>query len=1290
MNRHPISIVGCVRIAKATCAIVLAVVLGACGGGGGGGPDVGGAVTQIPSTLADRQVVVGQLSIFQSETTEPGVTLHWEELPVGTTEWRAATGSVTTSGLRSTLVVGPVDIAMDQWRYRVRATSSGGSVAGNEARLEVVWGTTAALEANSFDFGPGAGGLSGADGGSPGGGDGEGAGVGGGLGKTPRATIAVARVADGASLGTAQAGATSGLVRVKAGPGAAPFAITLRGNTDATYYDEGRDAMLPLAADQELHALALAFDRHLGVTILTEAAYRYALNHFLQDPDAVRAGTVPLKRTATAAEIARLTPTQIQLANEAIRSEINRQLPARYALDSISTLPTPVDNTSPQGSITDNIYGRMQAVVGGLSLAAARFEPSLTNPALRMNTQLADDLTDGVVDGLSLDQRTVFGATGTNAYGPGSLPALLEQAADDQFIRFGDGTVTTPPVITAQPTSAVITEGGTASLSVTATGTLLTYQWFVDGNAIPGATRPELSASSAGSYHVVVSNEAATVTSAAVTVTVVDATVAPSIAAQPVSTTVTSGDTATFTVQATGTDLRYQWQVVTPSTTDDLPGATSNTFSTATAGTYRVRITNDAGSVTSDPVTLTVTERVIAPRITAQPLATTIVPGQVATLRVEVSGNPLAFQWHNGQGPITGATASSHGTSAAGTYHVVVSNTAGTVESEHVVVNVILPPAITTHPASVTINQGQTTTLTVEATGTAPTYQWLANGLQIDGANGASYSTGAAGSYTVIVTNAAGSVTSNAATVTVIGAPRITTHPASITINQGDTTTLSVVATGDGTLTYQWYLNGALVDGATSSSHTTGTAGIYTVVVRNPADSVTSNPATVSVIGLPTINTHPASITIDPGTTTTLNVGASGDGTLRYLWHRDGQPITTATSSSYTTGTVGRYTVEVRNDAGAVMSNPAVVTVVQLPTITTHPGSITINQGQTITLTVVATTGGGTLTYQWFRNGAPIANANTSSYPTGTAGTYNVEVRNTAGPVMSNPATVDVIIAPVASVQPATATIVPGQRVTLTATTTAGTAPFGYQWSDANGPIPNATSSTYSAGAAGTYTVTVINQAGESKASAMVDMIDIPIIVRQPASATVPPGTSHTFAVEAKGTNLKYQWQIAPAGATPRDIDNANSPSYTTGTAGTYRVVVRNEAGETPSNTATLTVGHDCKIPLVPPKISQGATVEGRISLPVSNYPEYNDALFASAPDLPACGANESASRTWVHIYDAKTRERIYGFCALGRAADLQSIWVGQSQLVSWSVYVALEDRACGRTVVSNTINLTD
>ena len=167
-------------------------------------------------------------------------------------------------------------------------------------------------------------------------------------------------------------------------------------------------------------------------------------------------------------------------------------------------------------------------------------------------------------------------------------------------------------------------------------------------------------------------------------------------------------------------------------------------------------------------------------------------------------------------------------------------------------------PTITTQPASQTVTAGNAASLSVVATGYGTlTYQWKKDGSDIAGAAAAIYTisstaTTSAGSYTVAVTNAAGSVTSAAATLTVNVLPAITTQPSSQSVTVGSSVTFSVVATGTPTPTYQWRKDGAAISGATATSYAlsspvSGDAGSYTVVVTNAAGSVTSSSATLTV-----------------------------------------------------------------------------------------------------------------------------------------------------------------------------------------------------------------------------------------------------------------------------------------------------------------------------------------------------------------------------------------------------------------------------------------------------------
>jgi hypothetical protein len=96
-----------------------------------------------------------------------------------------------------------------------------------------------------------------------------------------------------------------------------------------------------------------------------------------------------------------------------------------------------------------------------------------------------------------------------------------------------------------------------------------------------------------------------------------------------------------------------------------------------------------------------------------------------------------------------------------------------------------------------------------------------------------------------------------------------------------------------------------------------------------------------------------------------------------------------------------------------------------------------------------------------------------------------------------------------------------------------------------------------------------------------------------------------------------------------------------------------------------------------------------RYLLNVTNKDDYPDELFIAAPDLPPCGANSNAARTWVDIYDGKLN-RLYGFCALGNAANLGNIWfaVPKGDTPPHEVYIKLTDRRCEKEYRSNKIEI--
>jgi hypothetical protein len=609
----------------------------------------------------------------------------------------------------------------------------------------------------------------------------------------------------------------------------------------------------------------------------------------------------------------------------------------------------------------------------------------------------------------------------------------------------------TLPVLTAQPANQMVAEGHPATFSVSATGTApINYQWRKNGANIAGGTAASYttpattSADNGATFDVIVSDSAGSIDSNPAILTV---NIPPGITTQPTNQAVTLGQTAAFSVAATGTaPLTYQWQ----KNQVNITGATSARYTTpATASTdngasFGVIVTNLVSSITSNAATLTVN---IPPSITSQPVNEAVNLGQTATFSVSATGTaPITYQWRKNQVNISGATSASFTTPATAvadngaSFQVVVTNSVSSITSNAAVLTVKIPPSITTQPANQAVILGQTATFSVSATGTSPlTYQWQKNQVNIAGATAAAYTTPATASadngatFRVIVTNSVSSITSNTATLTVNTPPSITTQPANKTVTLGQTAIFSVGATGSAPLTYQWQKKQINISGATSASYTTPAAtsadngASFQVVVTNSVSSITSNAAVLTVNTPPSITTQPVNQDVNSGQTATFSVSATGTAPLSYQWQKNQVNIAGATSSSYTTPATtaadngANFQVVVTNLVSSITSSAATLTVNSPPSITTQPANQTVNSGKTASFSVSAT-GTAPLSYQWQKNQVNIAGATSSSYatPATTAAdngaSFQVVVTNSISSVTSNAAILTVNAAGTVSV----------------------------------------------------------------------------------------------------------------------------------------------------------------------------------------------------------------------------------------------------------------------------------
>ncbi len=631
-------------------------------------------------------------------------------------------------------------------------------------------------------------------------------------------------------------------------------------------------------------------------------------------------------------------------------------------------------------------------------------------------------------------------------------------------------TVNDNVVIGTQPAvTQTACSGNSVSITVSATGTGLTYQWrkgvtdLTNGGNISGATsatlilNPVAVGDAATDYNVVVSGAApcASVTSGNSELIVNQAV---SITTQPVTQTECSGNSVSFTVAATGSGLTYQWERNGTPLTDggDISGATTTSLNitnltAANAGNYTVVVSGLApcAPVTSNIAVLTVNTAVA---ITAQPADTVAVCATFpASFTVAATGSGLTYQWYKGTFPgtlvtnnanISGATTASLNFNQANIadvddYYVVVSGLAPctAVQSAYTHLSVDQTITITQQPVAQTVCTGSDAQFVVVASaGPDPLlYQWRKDGVDIPGAtddtlNIIGATAGDAGNYRVVITGIAGCVNALSNIVS------LTVNPSSVggTVN-ADATVCGGVNSGTLTLTghtgnvvrWEFSTDGGsswtpIANTTTSQTYTNLTlVTMYRAVVKSGVCAEdNSSAATISFYPVPDAIATPSSQTVCSGLSITTIALTGSVPSTTFNWTRNNTVSVTgiaASGSGDITGVLTNttlspvtvtFTITPIANGCTGTSTTATVTVDPSPDAFATPSSQTICSGASITTIVLSSTVPST-TYTWTRN-------NTGTV-TGIAASGSGDISGSLTNTTSAPVTVTFTITPTAA-----------------------------------------------------------------------------------------------------------------------------------------------------------------------------------------------------------------------------------------------------------------------------------
>ncbi len=693
-----------------------------------------------------------------------------------------------------------------------------------------------------------------------------------------------------------------------------------------------------------------------------------------------------------------------------------------------------------------------------------------------------------------------------------------------------------PNVVVAPAGSQTLCAGQSVTLTVPTGGTYV-YQWYMNNTPITvSGNTNSYTVTTAGTYKVAVTNLATGCADTSIPQSVIVNPLPSNTATAGGTTTFCNGGSVTLTSTSTSSPVSYQWY----QNGTAIVGATGPTYLVTTSGSYYSVVTN-VNQCTQQSNTVTVTVNTIPSTVTTNG-PTTFCTGGSVTLSAPTTGTgtPYTYLWYFNGTPATGTNnTSTYTATASGNYYVVVSSasTSCSVTSATTTVNNSSAPSNAITPSgNQALCQGDTLTL---CTNPSPglTYTWYKNGVAT-GQTTACIAATTAGTYTVNVAITA-QPTCNSTTSTASGTvisinpvPTVTiTASGPLTFCQGDSVKFTAASTTANT--YQWYVNGAAIPGATASTYTARTGGSYTARGTTTATGCkgTSNAISVNVNPLPVISaTANGPTTFCQGGSVTITVTPT---TLSsYVWKNANTNTTVATAvTTYTATTTGVYTVTATN-ATTGCSNTSVPVNVQVnpsPDSTTNVTDTNyVCQGATLQLK--ANTCTSTYTYQWRVGGSTIGGATGCNYTTGTAGTYTLRVTNniTGCAAISKPIYLLTTLPPTATATRAgTGPICAGDSVKLSANTATN---YKYQW-NYNG-IPTGTKdtlSTYYAKLQGSYTVTVTGPGGCSTTSSP----GIAITVNPAPAAYITYNTPLSFCKGSAvvlnangGTSLTYVWYV--------------------------------------------------------------------------------------------------------------------------------------------------------------------
>lgn len=409
----------------------------------------------------------------------------------------------------------------------------------------------------------------------------------------------------------------------------------------------------------------------------------------------------------------------------------------------------------------------------------------------------------------------------------------------------------TNPIVTVSPSGGSFCSGGAGSV-LTATGAGIggTYKWTPAAglSATTGATITAIPTSTT-TYSVIGTTTLGCSDTTPVVVTVLALPTATLSTSGPTS--ICPGDSVVLTA-GSGPGYSYRWH----NGVSYIPGATKISYTAKTGGNYTVQVTNPAGCIATAPIQTVIINTPPVATITATtPLV--FCDGGNVTLNA-TTGAGYTYQWSKFGTPLAGATTATYISDTTGIYTVQVSGPAGCKSTSAATIAIVVPQPFIKQKDTA-FCAGNPVRLGMNVSGMMGlSYQWQLNGVNLPGATDLYYNAGNSGKYNC--------------TVSVPGSCVYSTPPVTFTVYPVKVPWVSfsgsVFSTTKDYVSYQWYMSGIGIKGATSSAFSPSTYGTYRVrATDSNGCSSYSNAYVIYTLGLEEHNRMAANIYPNPATT---------------------------------------------------------------------------------------------------------------------------------------------------------------------------------------------------------------------------------------------------------------------------------------------------------------------------------------------------------------------------------------------------------------------------------------